>query len=56
MNWVKFNVPVSDMCLAGTVVACWSLIQEVAGLQGFESFYFDDKNVFTEFREFTENI
>ena len=25
--------PVSNMCLAGAVVACWSLTQEVAGWQ-----------------------
>ena len=42
MNWVQFKDQVSHMCLAGTVVASWSLIQEVAGLQGFEPFYCDD--------------
>ena len=31
MNWAQFKVPVSHMCCAGTVVACWSLTQEVAG-------------------------
>ena len=31
MNWAQFKDPVSRMCLAGTVVASWSLTQEVAG-------------------------
>ena len=29
MNWAEFKDSVSHMCLAGTVVACWSLTQEV---------------------------
>ena len=33
MNWAPFKDPVSNMCLAGVVVASWSLTQEVAGLQ-----------------------
>ena len=39
MNWAQFKGPVSHMCCVGAVVACWSLTQEVAGWQGFESFY-----------------
>ena len=35
MNWAEFKDPVSHMCLAGTVVASWSLTQEVAGLSPF---------------------
>ena len=35
MNWAQFKDPVSHMCLAGTVVACWSLTQEVAGSSPF---------------------
>ena len=31
MNWAQFKDPISHMCLAGTVVACWSLTQEVLG-------------------------
>ena len=27
--------PVSNMCLAGAVVACWSVTQEVAGSSSF---------------------
>ena len=33
MNWAQFKDPVTHMCLAGTVVASWSLTQEVAGQQ-----------------------
>ena len=41
------------MCLAGTVVASWSLMQEVAGLRPFTVM----TNTFvTEFAEFSENI
>ena len=32
----QFKDPVSHMCLAGTVVAPWSLAQEVAGLSPFK--------------------
>ena len=39
INWVQFKDLVSHMCWAGAVVACWPLTQEVAGWQGFESFY-----------------
>ena len=31
MNWAQFKDPVSYMCLAGAVVASWSLTQEVTG-------------------------
>ena len=31
--WAKFKDPISHMCLASAVVACWSLTQEVAGWQ-----------------------
>ena len=33
MKWAQFKDPVCHMCLAGTVVASWSLIQEVARWQ-----------------------
>ena len=33
MNWVQFKDPISHMCLAGAVVACQFLTQEVAGWQ-----------------------
>ena len=32
MSWAQFEDPISHMCLASTVVASWSLTQEVAGL------------------------
>ena len=35
MNWAKFKDPVSHMCLAGAVVASWSITQEVAGSSPF---------------------
>ena len=31
MNWAQFKDPVSHMCLAGAVVACWFVAQEVVG-------------------------
>ena len=38
MNWVQLKDPVSHMCVAGAVVAPWSLTQEVA-----DSFYHNYK-------------
>ena len=35
MNWAGYKDPVSHMCVADTVVASWSLTQEVAGLSPF---------------------
>ena len=35
MNWAQFKDLVCHLCLAGTVVASWSLTQEVAGLSPF---------------------
>ena len=35
MNKGQFKDPFSDMCIAGAVVASWSLTQEVAGLSHF---------------------
>ena len=53
MNWAQFKDPVSHMCLAGTVVASWSLTQEVAGLRPLTVM----TNIFvTKFAEFSENI
>ena len=40
MNWAQFKDPVSHMCLVGTVVASWSLTQEVAGSNPFNDKYF----------------
>ena len=45
--------PVSHMCLAVTVVASWSLIQEVPGSNPFTVMI---NIVVTEFAEFSENL
>ena len=48
----KFKDPVPHTCLAATVVASWSLMQEVAGRALLMT------NIFlvTEFAKFSENI
>ena len=53
MKYGKFKDPVSHMCLAGTMVASWSLIQEVAGLNSFTAMTFI---LVTEFSDFNEKI
>ena len=40
MNWAQFKDPVSHMCLAGAVVAFYSLTQEVVGSSTFLDKYF----------------
>ena len=35
MNWNQFIDPLCYLCLAGAVIASWSLIQEVAGSKPF---------------------
>ena len=50
MNWTQFKDPVSHMCLAGAVVASWSLTEEVAGSSPFAVM----TNIFVT--EFSENI
>ena len=53
MNWDQLKDSVSHICLAGAVVASWSLIQEVAGLSPFTVM----RIIFvSEFTEFSENI
>ena len=53
MNLAQFKDPVSHMCLAGAVVASWSLAQEVAGLSPFTVM----TNIFvTKFAEFSERF
>ena len=53
MNWNQFKDPVSHMCLAGTVVASLSLMQEVTGSSPFAVM----TNTFvTEFAELSEMI
>ena len=39
MNCPQMKDPVSHMCLAGAVVASWSLIQDVAGSRPFNDKY-----------------
>ena len=53
MNWANYKDPISHVCLAGAVVASWSLTQEVAGSAPFPVM----TNIFVnEFSEFSENI
>ena len=40
MNWAQFQDSVSHMCLAGAVVASWSLTEEVAGSSPVNDKYF----------------
>ena len=53
MNWAQFKDPVSHICLAGAVVAAWSLIQEVAGSNNLFKIY---NIIVTKVNEFSENI
>ena len=56
MNWEfkdQFKDPATHICLAGSVVASWSLMQGMACLNPFTLM----TNIFvTEFSEFSENI
>ena len=56
MNWSQFKDPVSHMCLAGAVVASWSLTQEMAGSNLFTVMTNIFVTEFSEFREFSRNI
>ena len=51
MNWAQFKELISHICLAGAVVASWSLTQEVAYSSLLMTVIF-----VTEFAEFSENI
>ena len=51
MNWAQFKDPIAHMCLAGTVVACWSLTQEVAGSSHFNVIIFWSLNSVKTFRK-----
>ena len=48
MNWAEFKDPVFHVCLAGAVVASWSLAQEVIGSSSF--------TFVTKFGEFSETF
>ena len=53
MNWDQFKDPVSHMCLAGALVASWSLMQEMADSSPITIM----TNFFvSEFTEFSESI
>ena len=52
MNWAQFKDPVSHMCLAGTVVASWSLTQVAGWNNLFKIVIF----FVTEFSEFNETF
>ena len=52
MNWVQLKESVSDMCLAGIVVAYWSPTHEAAGFSTFTVM----TNIFvTELSELSKN-
>ena len=53
MNWAQFKDPFCHMCLADTVLASWSLTQEVAGSSPFTVM---TNIIVVEFTEFSENI
>ena len=53
MNWGQFKDPASYMCLVGTVVASWSLTQEVTGSNPITVM---TNILVTEFSKFKENI
>ena len=40
MNWAQFKDPIFHMCLAGSMVASWSLTLEAAGSNPFSDKYF----------------
>ena len=53
MNWAQFKDSLCYPCLAGAAIACYSLTQEVAGLNKlFKIIIFFD----TELAEFSKNI
>ena len=56
MNWAQFKDPVSHLCLAGAVVASWSLTQEVAGWKVGALLLYMTNIFVTEFSEFSESI
>ena len=56
MNWAQFKDPVSHMCLAGAVVASWSLTPRGGWVAGSIPFTVMTNIFVTEFREFIENI
>ena len=56
MNWGQIKDHVSHICLAGVVLASWSLAQEMKGLNSFVVIIVITNNFVTEFRKFNENM
>ena len=52
MNWAQFKDPISHMCLAGAVVASWSLTQELAGSNPFSVMTNNSLNLLKTFRKY----
>ena len=55
MKWDQFKDPISHLCLAGSVVASWSLRQEVAGSNPFHDKYFWSLNLLNPVKIVKEN-
>ena len=56
MNWAQFKDPLCYLCLAGTVVASWSLTQKVAGLNNlFNKLYFLSLSLLNSVKTFRKN-
>ena len=55
MNWAQFKDPVSHICLAGAVVASWSLTLEITGSNPFNGKYFLLLNSVNTVKTFREN-
>ena len=56
MNWTGFEDPISHMCLAGTVLASWSLTQEMAGSSPLTVMtHFNPLNSINSMKTFDEN-
>ena len=54
MNWGQFKDPVYHLCLAGAIVASWSLTLETAGLTSFKNNFWSLNSLKT-FRENSNN-
>ena len=54
-HWGQFKDPVYHLCLADTVVAFWSLTQEVACLNPFNAKYFWSPNTANSMKSFRKN-
>ena len=50
VDWGQFKDCISHMCLAGTVLASWSLTQEVVGFNAMIAILVIESGEFSEFR------